>query len=64
MIVFSACYVYKRLNRVKNISLYDLSINLNTQKEECDIKMKFDDLRSCDVHIENSTLFLINTRCL
>ena len=49
MIVFSIRYVYKELNRVKNISLYDLSINFSTRVKKYNVKMKCNDLRLCDL---------------
>ena len=53
-----------KLNRIKNILLYDLSTNLDSRVKKCDIKMKYVILRPCDVYIKISTLFLINTNCL
>ena len=48
--IFYNC-VYKRLNRVKNILLYDLSIDFNT-RAGCDIEIKYNNLRSYNVYIK------------
>ena len=64
MIIFFIHCVYKKLDRIKNISLYDLSTNFNTRVKKCDIKVKYNDLRSCDIYIKTLTLFVINTRYL
>ena len=64
MIILFTHYIYEKLNRVKNISLYDLSTDFNTRAEGCDIKMKYNDLRPCDVYVKTLTSFFINTRYL
>ena len=45
MIIFFARYIYERLNRVKNTSLYDLLTNLNTRIKGCDINVRCNNLR-------------------
>ena len=64
MIVFFTHCVYEELNRIKNILLYDLSINFNTRIKECDIKMKYNVLRPCETYIKILKLFFININCL
>ena len=61
--IFCILYIYK-LNRIKNILLYNLLINLNTRVKECDIKMKYDVLRLCDIYIKTSISFFVNINCL
>ena len=62
MTIFFARYVCEELNCVKNISLYDLSINFNTRVKEYNIKMKYNNLRLYDAYIKALTLIFINIR--
>ena len=32
--------------------------------KECDVKIKYNVLRSCDIYIKISTLFFVNINCL
>ena len=49
MIIFLIRCVYEKLNRVKNISLYNLSTDFNTRVKEYNIKIKYNNLRLCDL---------------
>ena len=60
IIIFFIRYVYKKLNYIKNISLYNLLINFNTRVKEYNIKMKYNVLRLCDIYIKTLTSFFIN----
>ena len=39
-LIFLTHYVYKGLNRIRNILLYDLLTDLSTRAKECNIKIK------------------------
>ena len=64
MIIFFIYCVYKRLNHIKNILLYDLLINFDTRIKKCDIKMKYNNLRLYNIYIKVLILLFINIRYL
>ena len=61
--IFYTLRIWK-LNRIKNISLYDLSTDFNTRIKKCNIKMRYNVLRLYNIYIKILILFFINTNYL
>ena len=64
MTVLPARCVCGGLNRVRNISLYDLSTDLSKRAGGCGVEVRYGGLRPCDAHAKAPAPPLASTRLL